>query len=116
MHSPSLRKICTNSRTTLTTRRGYSSNRSCEFIENSVMLTSAKLGETPLHKVASENVDCIKFLVQNGASLNCVDKYGRTPLHKAASSSDAKFIKAILGKISYFFKSVVVKNFCDNRL
>ena len=42
-------------------------------------------GQTPLFAaIATQNLDAVHFLLQNGANKNTVDKQGSTPLHWAA--------------------------------
>ena len=54
-------------------------------------------GKSPLHyAVLNEHIDVIKFLLINGAEINCPDQKGWTPLHCAGQTRNDNIYLALL--------------------
>ncbi|KAM4613834.1 serine/threonine-protein phosphatase 6 regulatory ankyrin repeat subunit C [Polymixia lowei] len=59
--------------------------------------TPDNLGRTCLHAAASGgNVECLNFLLKNGADLSIKDKLGRAPLHYAAANGSSQCTIALV--------------------
>ena len=56
-------------------------------------------GKHPLHvAVSSGNLRVTRYLIENGADTDLVDKYGRSPLHWAALNRHADIAKELLDR------------------
>ncbi len=56
-------------------------------------------GFTALHRAAfNGHVDCVRVLVEGGASVDKGDQFGRTPLHLAASKEHCEIVTYLLEK------------------
>ncbi|XP_078351971.1 uncharacterized protein LOC144636654 isoform X2 [Oculina patagonica] len=54
-------------------------------------------GFTPLmYACESGNAECVKLLLENGASIKCVDSHGTTSLHLASMSGDTQCVQLLL--------------------
>jgi len=64
-------------------------NKVKDIVEKGVDVNSQVHGSTPLHSAVSHcQLEVVKYLVDNDADVNMVDKKGRTPLHLAVSCED----------------------------
>lgn len=65
----------------------------CQYFGNSSVKLKDTRNRTPLHIAAIHgHVDCAKYLLEQGAELNCQDADGRTPLICAASNGQSQII------------------------
>ncbi|CAF94728.1 unnamed protein product, partial [Tetraodon nigroviridis] len=56
-----------------------------------------QLNSTPLHvSVRTGHLDCVQYLIHNGASVNTQDREGDTPLHDAVRQNRLKIIQLLL--------------------
>lgn len=70
--------------------------------ENKIEIINSKNYDdrTALHLAATfGNFDTVKFLVENGAQLDCEDKFGRTPLESALAGGKTKTAKYLMKKM-----------------
>ncbi|KAI0926197.1 hypothetical protein AcW1_010362 [Taiwanofungus camphoratus] len=55
-------------------------------------------GRTPLHWAASsESLDIARYLIDQGAEVDCSDSLGWTPLHIAASAGHEEIVRELIG-------------------
>lgn len=86
------------------------------LIENGAFSDVINLNsETPLHLAAkSGSVECMKILIENGASLQARDKIGKTCLDKAIESYKKNACLTLLENKRFGIYSQFSFNFDDN--
>lgn len=63
-----------------------------------VLLKNDDCQETALYHAAMRGFDpdCVTFLIENGADVNCVNNFGRTPLHTAAKHGHMRVAEILI--------------------
>jgi lysophospholipase len=60
-------------------------------------------GRTPLHLASSEGqIECVEYLLLNGANVHALDKFNHTPLFDAVRCGHLEVVKLLYGAGAHF--------------